>query len=189
MQMKIIRTFDTPIPESIDRERIAAFCRKLGYRQLSDSAGMSNYQRGSISGALFSFNPTRWPCSLKVYIMAKAGSSKVRVEAEISTDPTESRFGAELLTAELVMLESAVTANEIKSYDVSDLKKRVAAYVFYIVRVFASFLFSVILSIFTGLFAYIKLNLSIFSASAIGAGVLLIFGGLLMVFWGRRKKN
>jgi uncharacterized membrane protein YagU involved in acid resistance len=187
--MKIIRTFDIPIPESIARERVAAFCRKSSYRQLSDSDGMVHYKRGSLSGALFSFNPTCWPCTVNVYIMSETGSAKVKIEAEISTDPAESSFGAELLTAELNLLESAVNTNEIKSYDVGDLKKRVAAYVFYIVRVFASFLFSVILGIFAGLFAYIKLNLTILSASAIGAGVLLVFGGLLLAFWGRREKN
>jgi uncharacterized membrane protein YagU involved in acid resistance len=189
MQMKILRIFSAQISETVARERVAAFYRKSGFRQRSDSDGVVHYQRGSISGTLFSFNPTRWPCTMNVFIMSEAGSSKVRVEAEISTDPTERSFGAELLTAELGLLEFAVTANEIKTYNVSDLKKRVAAYVFYIVRVFVSFLFSVILGIFAGLFAYIKLNLSILSASAIGAGGLLVFGGLLMVFWGRRKKN
>jgi hypothetical protein len=187
--MKIIRSFSSQISETIARERVAAFCRKSGYRQLPDSDGVVHYQRGSICGTLFSFDPTRWPCTMNVFIMSEAGSSKVRVEAEISTDPTERSFGAELLTAELGLLESAVTANEIKSYDVSDLKKRVAAYVFYILRVFASFLFSVILGVFAGLFAYIQLDLSILSASAIGAGVLLVFGGLLLAFWSRRKKN
>ena len=187
--MKITRTFSIPIQETAARERVAAFCRKSGHKQLPGSDSELHFQRGSLSDILFSFNPTRWPCVVNVYIIAKAGLSQIKVEAEISTDPTEWRFGEELLTAELNLLESAVAINKIQIYDVGDLKKRVAAFVFRIVGILASFLITIILGVFTGLFAYIKLNISILGALAIGAGVLLVFGALLVAFWGRRKKT
>jgi uncharacterized membrane protein YagU involved in acid resistance len=111
------------------------------------------------------------------------------MEAEISTDPTEKRFAEELVSAEFSLLETAISMNEFKTYDVSALKKKIAAHFYRVVGIFASFIFSVILGIVSGLFAYIKLNLSVFGASAIVAGVLLLMAAIFLILWRKQKKT
>ena len=110
------------------------------------------------------------------------------MEAEISTDPTEKGFAEELVTTEFSLLETAITMNEFKTYNVTGLKKRIAAHVYRIVGIFASFMFSIILG-WLSVFAYIKLNLSMFGASAIGAGILLLIAAIFLVLWGKQKKT
>ena len=187
--MKIIHSFSTVISETIVRARAVTFLTQAGYRQKSDSDSYIRYKRGSVIGALSSFNPQRWACDVSVRIKSEGNSSGINIEAEISSDPTENRFAEELITAEISLLEAAVTLNEFKTYDVSALKKRITAHVYRTVGIFASFIFSIILGIAAGLFAYTRLDISILVASVIGAGVLLLLTAIFLVLWGKQKKT
>jgi hypothetical protein len=187
--MKIVRSFFAPISEVIVRERFVTFLTEADYRQQPDSNGYLHFRRGSKIGELFNFNPQRWACDVHVYIKSEESSSEINMEAEISTDPTEKGFAEELVTAEFSLLEAAIITNEFKTYNVNALKKRIAAHVYRIVGIFTSFTFSIILGIIAGLFTYIKLNLSMFGASAIGAGVLLLLIAIFLVLWREQKKT
>lgn len=184
-----MRSFNVPVPETDVRQRAAAFFTQAGYRQIPDSGGSLHFMRGSTQGTLTSFDPTRWACIVNVGIQSEGTSSVIKVEVGISSDPTEKHFAEELLTAEFNLLGIAVTKNEFKTFDITNLKKRVNTHVSRVAGIFSSFLITLILAVVAGLFASIDLSLSIVTASATGAGVLLIFGGLLLAFWGRRKKN
>lgn len=187
--MKIVRSFPVPVSETVVRERAKTCLTQAGYRQQPDSTGYLHFRRGSNIGTLFNFNPQRWACDVQVHIKSEERSSEINMEAEISTDPTEKGFAEELVTAEFSFLETAITMNEFKTYNVTGLKKRIAAHVYRIVGIFTSFMFSIILGIVAGLFAYIKLNMSMFGASAIGAGILLAIAAIFLVLWGKQKKT
>ena len=115
--------------------------------------------------------------------------SEINIEAEISTDPTEKRFAEELITAEFSLLEAAITLNEFKTYYVSGLKKKIAAHVYHVVGIFTAFVFAVILGIVGGLFAYVELDISLFGASAIGVGILLLIAAVFLMIWRKQKKT
>jgi len=187
--MKIVRSFSVPVSETVVRERAITFLTQAGFRQQPDSNGYLHFRRGSNIGALLNFNPQRWACDIHVQIKSEESSSEINMEAEISTDPTEKKFAEELVTAEFSLLEAAIITNEFKTYNVNALKKRIAAHVYRIVGIFTSFTFSIILGIIAGLFTYIKLNLSMFGASAIGAGVLLLLIAIFLVLWREQKKT
>jgi hypothetical protein len=179
--MKISRSFYAPIPETIARQRAVSFITQAGYRQLPDFSGYLRFKRGSILGTLSNFNPTRWACAANVRVTSEAGLSKVNVETKITNDPFEKRFAVELLTAELSRLEVAVTTNEFNTFDVGDLRKRIASNVYRIVGLFAGIIISAVLGIFAGIFALATLNVSPLAASAIGAGVFSILVALCLV--------
>ena len=187
--MKIVRSFPAPVSETVVSERAVTCLTQAGYNKQPDSSGDLHFRRGYIIGALANFNPQKWACDVYIRIKSEESSSEIKVEAEIFTDPTEKRFGEELLTAELSLLEAAVTLNEFKTYDVSALKKRITAHVYRTVGIFASFIFSIILVIAAGLFAYTRLDISILVASVIGAGVLLLLTAIFLVLWGKQKKT
>jgi hypothetical protein len=107
----------------------------------------------------------------------------------MSSDPTEKRFAEELLTAEFDLLEAAVTLGEFKTYDVSALKKKIAAHFYRVVGIFASFIFSVILGVVAGLFICVNFNFSEFAASATGAGILLLMEAIFLILWRKQKKT
>ena len=187
--MKIIRSFSTIISETIIRERAITFLTQAGYKQKSDSNGYLHLRRGSNIGVLFNFNPQKWTCDVSVRIKSEGNSSEINVAAEISSDPTEKRFAEELITAEISLLEAAVTLNEFKTYDVSALKRRIASHFYRIVGIFAPFMFSVILGIVAALFVYVKFNISLTGAAAIGAGILILMAAIFLVLWGKQKKT
>ena len=187
--MKIVRSFSAPVSEVVVRERAKTFLTQAGYRQQPDSDSYLHFKRGSNIGALSNFNPQKWACAVYVRLKSKGNSSEIDVEAEISTDPTEKRFAEELITAEFNLLEAAVTLNEFKTYDVSALKKKIAAHFYRVVGIFTSFMFSVILGIVAGLFIYVKFNFSEFAASAIGAGILLLMAAIFLILWRKQKKT
>jgi hypothetical protein len=187
--MKINRSFHAPISEAIACQRVIAFFTQSGYRQLPDSRGYLHFKRGSIIGALSNFNPTRWACETDILITSESSMSEINVETKITNDPVEKRFAEELLTAELSRLEAAITINEFNTFDASDLRKRIASFVYRVVGLFAGFIISAVLGIIAGMFALIKLNVSLLAASAIGAGVFLIFVAICLVAWVRKKNN
>jgi hypothetical protein len=184
-----IRSFYAPISETIARQRAVAFLTQAGYRQLPDFSGYLHFKRGSIIGTLSNFNPTRWACAANVRITSEASSSEINVKTKITNDPFEKRFAEELLTAEFSRLEAAVTTNEFNTFDVGDLKRRIASYVYRVVGLFAGFLISVVLGIIAGMLALTTLNISPLTASAIGTGVFLILVAICLVAWGRQKKH
>ena len=102
-------------------------------------------------------------------------------EAKIASDPTEKRFAAELLTAEFNLLETAVTANEIKTFDTGGLKKKVAAHVFRIVMASAAMMISAVIGVIAGALSFFSLNVPVWGAAAIGAGFMLITAALFAV--------
>jgi hypothetical protein len=187
--MKIVRSFSAPIPESAARERAATFLTQAGYIQLSDSGNYLHFRRGSTIGALINFDPRRWQCEVNIHIISNESPSEIHVEAEISTDPTEKRFAEELLTTEFSLLEAAITTNEFKTFDISELKKKIKSHVYRIAGIFTSFMFSIILGIVVGLFASIDLNIAILDASVLGAGVSLLMFTIFILLWGRQKKT
>jgi hypothetical protein len=187
--MKIERSFSTQIDKTTARARAAAFLMLAGYRPLPDSGDNLYFTRGSVSGAFANFNPTRWACTAYVNFVTNGADSTVNIVGIISSDPTEKRFAEELLTAEFKLLEDAVQKNEIKPYDINDLKKRITAHVYRIVGIFACFLFIIIFGIITGLYTSINFGISMLGATAIGAGVFLILSALFLVFWKRQKKQ
>ena len=185
--MKIFLSFSAPVSESSARERTVTFLTQAGYKQQFNSDNYLRFSRGSTIGSLINFNPKRWQCEVNIHIVSNESSPEIHVEAEISTDPTEKRFAEELLTAEFSLLESAITTNEFKTLDMSDLKKKIKSHVYRIARIFTSFMFSIILGIVVGLFASIDLDISILGASVFGAGVLLLMFTIFMVLWRRQK--
>jgi hypothetical protein len=187
--MKIVRSFSAPITESVAREFAVTFLTQAGYKQQSDSGNYLRFTRGSTIGALTNFDPRRWQCEVNIHTISNESSSEIQVEAEISTDPTEKRFAEELLTAEFSLLEAAITTNEIKTCDISELKKKIKSHVYRIVGIFTSFMFSIILGIVVGLFIYVKFNFSEFAASAIGAGILLLMAAIFLMLWRKHKKT
>ena len=187
--MKIIRSFYAPISETIVRERIVAFLTQAGYRQLTDFSSYLHFKRGSIIGTLSNFNPKSWACVVNVRLTSGTGSSEINVETKITADPFEKRFAEELLTTELSRLEAAVTNDEFNTFDVGDLRRRIAAHVYHIVGLFAGFIISVFLGFIAGTFTLTTLNISPLSASAIGAGVFVILAAICLVVWGRQKKH
>jgi len=92
------------------------------------------------------------------------------------------------LTAEFSRLEAAITINEFNTFDIGDLRKRIASYVYRVVRLFAGFIISLVLGIIAGMFALIALNFSRLAASAISVGVILILVAICLMVWGRQKK-
>ena len=188
-QMKIIRYFPAPISETIARQRAVDFFVQVGYKQLPDSDGCLHFKRGSIIGTLSNFNPKSWACVVNVRLTSGTGSSGIHLEAKITADPFEKHFAEELLTTEFDSLEAAVTNDEFKSFDVTDLRRRIAAYVYRVVGLFAGFFISVVLGVIAGMFALTTLNISPLAASAIGAGVFVILAAICPVVWGRQKKH
>ena len=188
-KMKIIHSFNAPISETIARQRATAFFVQAGYTRLPDSAGFLHFKRGSIIGTLSDFNPTRWACAMNIRITSEAGVSEINVETKITADPFEKHFAEELLTTEFDRLEAAVTTDEFNTFDVGDLRRRIAAYVYRVVGLFAGFIISVFLGFIAGTFTLTTLNISPLSASAIGAGVFVILVTICLVVWGRQKKH
>jgi hypothetical protein len=187
--MKITHSFYAPISETIACQRATAFLTQSGYIQLPDSRGYLHFKRGSIIGTLSNFNPTRWACAVDVRVTSESSMSEINVETKITNDPVEKRFADELLTAELSRLEAAVTTNEFNTFDASDLRKRIASFVYRVVGLFAGFIISVVLGIIASMFALTKLNVSLLAASAIGAGLFLILVAICLVAWVRQKNN
>ena len=187
--MKIVRSFPAPIAEAIVCERIVAFFTQFGYRQLADFSGCLHFQRGSIMGTLSSFNPIRWASSVNVRVTSDTGTSTINVEIQITHDPFEKRFAEEMLTAEFAALKAAVITNEFNIFDVSDLRKRIAAYVYRVVGLFAGYMLSLVLGILTGMFIFTQFNISSLAASVIGAGIFLVLITICLIVWRRQKKN
>jgi hypothetical protein len=187
--MKIVRSFSATVSETIVRERAIIFLTQAGYGQRPDSSGYLYFKRGSNIGTLSNFNPQHWACELHLRIKPEGSLSEINVEGEISTDPTEKHFAEELLTAEFSLLEAAITTNEFKTFDISELKKKIKSHVYRIVGIFTSFMFSIILGIVVGLFTSIDLDISILGASVIGAGVLLLMFTIFLVLWRKQKKT
>ena len=187
--MKIEHSFFIPITEAALRERTIVFMVQAGYKQLPDSTGGSLlFQRGSTWGVLTSFDPRRWNCTLSVEIKQEDAGSAVTIEAKITTDPTEKHFAAELLTAEFSLLETAVSANEIKTFDTGGLKKKVAGHVYRIVLIFAAMMISAVIGVIAGAFSSFSFNITIWGAAAIGAGFMLITAALFAVILRAQKK-
>ena len=145
--MKIIHNFTSPISEILARQRAVAFFTQAGYRQLPDFDGYLNFKRGSILGTLFNFNPTQWACTANVSVKSKSSLSEINVETKIINDPFEKRFAVELLIGEFIRLEVAITSNELKTFDVNDLKKRISSHVYRIVGLFVGLLILIVLGI------------------------------------------
>ena len=186
--MKIIRSFYAPISQTIVRERIVAFLTQAGYRPMNDSSSYLHFKRGSIIGTLSNFNPTRWACLVNVQVTSDTGMSKINVENQITNDPFEKRFAEELLTAESILLEAAISKNEFNVFDIGNLRKRIASHVYRIVGLFASFILSLVLGIITGIFTLTTLSISPLAASVIGAGVFLALVAICLEVWRRQKK-
>jgi len=93
------------------------------------------------------------------------------------------------LTTEFDRLETAVTTNEFNTFDVADLRRRIAAYVYRVVGLFAGFIISIVLGIIAGMFALTTLNIFPLSSLAIGIGVCVILVAICLVVWGRQKKH
>jgi hypothetical protein len=187
--MKLVRSFYAPIPEAIARQRAVAFLSQADYRQIPDSSGYLHFKRGSIIGTLSNFNPIRWACTVNISITKKTNLSEINVETEVTNDPIEKRFAEELLTTEFSRLEAAVTTNEFNTFNVSDLRKRIASFVYRIVGLFAGFMLSIVLGIIAGMLAFTRLNVSLFSASAISVGIFLILAAICLVVWVKQKKQ
>lgn len=187
--MKVCRSFSAPISENVARQRAVDFLAQAGYTQLLNSGGSLHFCRGSIIGTLSSFNPTRWACTVNVRVTSEASLSEIDVETIITNDPFEKRFAEELLTSEFSRLEAAVTANEFNTFDASDVRKRIASYVYRVVGLFAGFIISVVLGVIAGMFALTTLNIPPLAASAIGVGFFLILVTICLVAWGRQKKH
>ena len=188
-EMKLTSSISAPISENLARERTIAFFIQTGCEQLPDSDGCLHFKRGSIIGTLSNFNPKSWACVVNVRLTSGTGSSEINVETKITADPFEKRFAEELLTTELSRLEAAVTNDEFNTFDVGDLRRRIAAHVYHIVGLFAGFIISVFLGFIAGTFTLTTLNISPLSASAIGAGVFVILAAICLVVWGRQKKH
>lgn len=188
--MKLTHTMKTPVAETIARQRVADFLRQSGYKQLPDSAGgRLLFQRGSTWGMLTGFDPKRWTCILSVTVKQAGDVSAINIEAKIATDPTEKRFAAELLTAEFNLLESAVTANEIKTFDTGVLKKKVAKHVSRILLISLSIMVPAVIGVIAGFFSSFSLNITLWGAAAIGAGLMLITAALFAVILRGQKKT
>jgi len=188
-KMKIIHSFNAPISETIARQRAVDFFVQVGYKQLPDSDGCLHFKRGSIIGTLSNFNPKSWACVVNVRLTSGTGSSEINVETKITADPFEKHFAEELLTTEFDRLEAAVTTDEFNTFDVGDLRRRIAAHVYHIVGLFAGFIITVFLGFIAGTFTLTTLNISPLSVSAIGAGIFVILAAICLVVWGRHKKH
>ena len=147
LKMKIIHNFNSPVSEIIARQRTITFFTQAGYRQLPETSGYIHFKRGSIFGTISSFNPTHWACTANVSVKSKADMSEIKVETQITNDPFEKRFAEELLTDEFIRLEAAIATNEFNTFDVSDLKKRIASHVYRVVGLFAGLIILVVLGI------------------------------------------
>jgi hypothetical protein len=187
--MKIECVFSAAIPDAVARERVTTFLVQAGCKQLPNSAdGSLLFQRGSLWGMLTSFDPGRWSCAFSVKIKSEGPSSILNIEAEIATDPTEKHFAAELLTAEFNLLETAVTANEIKSFDTGSLKKRIAAHVARIVMISAAMMTSAVIGVIAGAFSSFSLKFTLLASTTIGIGFLVITAALFALILRRQKK-
>ena len=186
--MELKHIVNTPVTETLARRRVSDFFTRNGYKQQPDSAdGKLHFQRGSMWGTLTSFDPKRWACILNLSIKQEAASFSINIAAEISTDPTEKRFGAELLTADFDLLEAAVTGNEISTFDAGDLKKRVNHHVAHYVALCAAIMISLFIGGIAGIFAAINLNIAIVGSAAIGAGFLIVAAALFWLILRRQK--
>ena len=188
--MKIERFFATAITETIVRQRVIEFLKQAGYKQLLDSAGgRLLFQRGSTWGVLTGFDPKRWNCTLSVRIKPEGTGSAINIDAKIATDPTEKHFAAELLTAEFNLLETAVTTNEIKSFDTGGLKKKVAKHVSRIVLISLAIMIPAVIGVIAGALSSIVLNIPVLGAAATGAGFMLITAALFAVILRAQMKS
>jgi len=187
--MKICCSFSGSISEIAARQRVVDFLTQEGYTQLPDSGGLLHFHRGSIIGTLFNFNPTRWACTVNVRVASEASLSAIDVESIITNDPFEKRFAEELLTAESSRLERAITANEFNTFDVSDLRKRIASHVYRVVGLFACFIISAILGIAARMFALATFNISPLAAFITGAGVFLVLVAICLVVRRRQDRH
>jgi hypothetical protein len=185
--MKMIRPFSAQILEPVAGQRVVTFLTQAGYKQLSDSGGSLHFKRGSIIGTIFNFDPKKWACAVDVSLTSEPGSSEINVEAKITNDPFENSLAEELLTAEFNLLETACTAGEFNTFDAFDLRRRIAAYVYRVVGLFAGFIISAILGVIMGTFVLTKFAISTLAASAIGAGVFAILVAICLVMWTRQE--
>lgn len=115
--------------------------------------------------------------------------SEINVETKITNDPFEKRFAEELLNDEFSRLETAVTTNEFNTFNIGDLRRRIASHTVRVVGLFAGFIISPVVGIIAGIFAFTSLNIPPLAASAIGTGVFLIPVAICMVALGRQKKH
>ncbi len=186
--MKLKHVVNTPVTEIMARQRVIDFFTRNGYKQQPDSAdGILHFQRGSMWGTLTSFDPKRWACILNLIIKQEAASSSINIAAEISTDPTEKRFAAGLLTAEFDLLAVAVTKNEYTAFDTGELKKRVSQHVARYVTLCAAVMISLFFGGIAGIFAAINLNIAVWGSAAIGAGFMIVTGALFRLILRRPK--
>jgi hypothetical protein len=186
--MKMTRIITAPVSEAAARERITTFLTQSGYKQSPPDGGQLKFRRGSMLAAYANVNPAAWLSSLNFTISAEANWVKIYIDTEITTDPTEQRFGAELLTGELSLLESAVTINEFKIYDINGLKKNVTAYVYRVARISGSILISVIAGVALGQALSKKTDVTIFGSALIGGVTSLAMAALFLIFWSRKKQ-
>ena len=187
--MKLVRVFSAQVAETVVRDRIIKFLTQAGYKKQPDCDSYLHFKRGSIIGTISNFNPQQWACDVYVRVKSNENSSEINIEAKISSDPTEKHFAEELLTAEFSLLEAAITLNDFKTYDVSALKKKIAAHVYRIAGILSSFIISIILGMVVGLFASINLGIPMLGASAIGASVFLLMAAIFLVLWRKQKKT
>jgi hypothetical protein len=187
--MKFSRTFSAPVPEAIARERTQEYLTHFHFKQLPSSNGRLLFKRGSIWGTLFSFNPSKWACQVDINITPDANWTKIEMNAEISTDPTEKRFAEELLTAEFSLLEASISIDEKKCYNITTLQRRISGHVMRIVKVVGLSMLSVIIGIGAGQLVSKNTNVSILLSSIIGAAVSLIMMAIFQLLMGRPKEG
>jgi hypothetical protein len=186
--MKITRFVTAPIPEADARQRIILYLAQAGYEQLPAAGGLLAFRRGSMIGSYALFNPLKWACTFKISLNSEQEMTKIYLTADITTDPTEKLFGAELLKAELDLLESAVVRNEFKIFDATNLKKRVSSQVKRVVGIFGSALLSVIFGIIFGKAISTTTSIGTAASVGIGAAITLISAALFMVLLRRRQE-
>ena len=186
--MIINNSFSAPVTEAAARERAANFLTQAGYKRQLDSGGDIHFIRGSVFGALFNLNPRQWQCVINVSIIPAGNSSEIKIEAIISTDPTEKHFAESLLAAEFELLRNAIILNEIKIYDVNPLKKQIISHLSRIFWIAAALIISATVGVTAASFARVNMGIPMPGAIAIGAGFFLVPGSLFMLIL-RQKKD
>ncbi len=180
--MKIERRFSLEVQDEIALQRGATFLLRSGYRQVQRSPGGATFRRGSLLGTLTSFDPRHWSCDLRISTRGATGSGELKAEAEITSDPSERRYGEELITAEFNLLEAALTADhEVNSFDVTDLKRRISLHVYRIVGLCASIAVPAVLAVFVFTLAMGRLNAT--TAWAVSAATFCLAAAICLVVW------
>ena len=185
--MKITRSFQTTVSESVAIQRAAAFLVRAGYRQHSSSQTRLRFRRGSLLGTLTSFDPTRWSCEVSVSADAQPSSCSVEVMADIATDPSEKRFAAELISSEFNRLEAAVANTEVSAFDLSGLKRKIASHVYRVVGLFASLIGPAVLAVLAYALAIDKTSTT--GAWAIALATFLVAMAICLLLWQRLTRR